>query len=132
MYGLLEQLLELSRIGRIANPSEAISLAELAEEARPSTFRVATASATCCRGRPTTRSSGPIATIGAGSGSRRGAFRAWTGDLALTARFDILRNWLLKLEFHRFDGTAVLSPAENPGGVEPSWNLFVVKTTFHF
>jgi hypothetical protein len=59
-------------------------------------------------------------------------FRAWQKDLALTARVDINRHWLLKAEFHRFDGAAGLSLSENPGGFEQHWDLFVAKTTLFF
>jgi hypothetical protein len=62
----------------------------------------------------------------------RDAFRAWQKDLAVTARVDINRHWLVKAEFHRFDGAAGLSLAENPDGFEQKWNLFVAKTTLFF
>ena len=57
---------------------------------------------------------------------------AWLKDFAFTLRVDINAHWLAKAEVHRFDGTANLSLAENPGGVEPEWTLFAVKTTLHF
>lgn len=66
--------------------------------------------------------------------TRRGqpAHRAWAKDLAIAARVDITRHWLAKLEFHRIDGTASLSPVENPNGLFQDWSLFAFKTTFHF
>jgi hypothetical protein len=59
-------------------------------------------------------------------------YRAWAKDLALTARADVNAHWLLKLEYHFFDGAATLSTAENPGAVTRKWGLFVVNTTLYF
>ena len=48
---------------------------------------------------------------------------ASTKDFALTGRFDIKSFWLLKAEYHRFNGTSILSPCGQPGrcrrGLEP-------------
>jgi hypothetical protein len=58
--------------------------------------------------------------------------RAWTKDLALTARIDVTSHWLFKMEWHHFDGTANLSMVENPEGVERDWSLWALKTTYSF
>lgn len=60
------------------------------------------------------------------------AHRAWQKDWAFTVRSDVTPHWLLKLEFHAIDGTAGLSPVENPAGLKQSWTLVAAKTTFHF
>jgi hypothetical protein len=60
------------------------------------------------------------------------AHRAWVKDLAFTGRADVNRHWLFKVEYHHFDGTANLSGTENPNPLTQNWNLFAVKTTFHF
>ena len=57
---------------------------------------------------------------------------AWLKDLSFTLRLDANAHWLIKAEVHRFDGTANLSPAENPEPLEQKWTLFAVKTTLHF
>lgn len=59
-------------------------------------------------------------------------FRAWSKDLALTARADVNEHWLLKVEFHRIDGAAGLSVAENPDGFTQKWNMVAVRTTLFF
>ncbi len=59
-------------------------------------------------------------------------FRAWQKDLALTARFDVNQNWLLKLEGHVMDGTADLFVSDNPDGFDQDWFLFAAKVTFSF
>lgn len=57
-------------------------------------------------------------------------------DVALTLRFDINRNWLVKLEGHLISGTAELDTALNDGkplsSLERTWGAFLVKTTAHF
>jgi hypothetical protein len=57
-------------------------------------------------------------------------------DLALTLRFDINDNWLVKLEGHYLRGTAALSAALNdgipPAELERQWALFLIKTTAYF
>jgi hypothetical protein len=63
--------------------------------------------------------------------------RAWSQhDVALTLRFDINRYWLVKLEGHYMRGTAQLSPDINNDrprtAMEPSWLLFLAKTTLYF
>ena len=63
--------------------------------------------------------------------------RAWSQhDVALTLRFDINRYWLVKLEGHYMRGTAQLSPDINDNRprteLDPSWLLFLAKTTLYF
>jgi hypothetical protein len=60
-------------------------------------------------------------------------FQAWQKDFALTARFDINENWLVKLEGHAIDGAAgVLFANDNPNGFEKDDYLFAAKVTFNF
>jgi len=59
--------------------------------------------------------------------------RAYQKDLALTARFDVTDNWILKLEGHLIKGTGQLEPSYNPEGFdEENWNMFAAKSTFYF
>jgi hypothetical protein len=63
--------------------------------------------------------------------------RAWVQhDVALTLRFDINSYWLVKLEGHYMRGTAQLSPELNDAkprtDMDPSWLLFLAKTTLYF
>lgn len=60
------------------------------------------------------------------------AYQGWVKDLAFTLRVDVNAHFLVKGEFHRFDGTNNLSPQENPKPLEKDWNLFALKTTVHF
>jgi hypothetical protein len=57
-------------------------------------------------------------------------------DGALTVRFDVNANWLIKLEGHYVHGTAALSPSLNRDqplrSLQPDWALFAVKTTAYF
>ena len=57
-------------------------------------------------------------------------------DVALTLRWDVHPNWLVKLEGHYLHGTAALSSSQNDGldraELEPDWALFLLKTTAYF
>lgn len=57
-------------------------------------------------------------------------------DVALTLRYDITPNWLVKLEGHYMHGTAALSSALNGGrpldSLGENWGVFLVKTTAYF
>ncbi len=55
----------------------------------------------------------------------------WSEDTCLYFRYDITENWLVKLEHHWFDGTALLLATQNPNP-EEDWNLFAVKLTVTF
>ena len=57
-------------------------------------------------------------------------------DVALTLRFDVNLNWLVKLEAHYMHGTAALASALNDDRplqqLTEDWGLFLVKTTAYF
>jgi hypothetical protein len=57
-------------------------------------------------------------------------------DVAFTLRYDITRNWLVKLEEHYMRGTAGLSSALNsdtePQKLTRDWAMFMLKTTAYF
>jgi hypothetical protein len=57
-------------------------------------------------------------------------------DIAVTLRYDLATNWLLKTEFHALSGTAAVSAALNPDiprwRLSRNWGLLVIKTTAHF
>jgi hypothetical protein len=57
---------------------------------------------------------------------------AWSKDLTLSARFDITRNMLFKLEGHFVDGTATVEPLDNPQGFEDKYTLVLGRFTFYF
>jgi hypothetical protein len=61
---------------------------------------------------------------------------AYQHDVALTLRFDLTQNWLLKAETHYMHGTAGLDPALNGGAarstLEQDWAVFLLKTTAYF
>ncbi len=59
-------------------------------------------------------------------------YYAWQKDLALSARFDITDSWLIKLETHFMNGSALGDFSDNPDGFEEDWTLFAVKSTFNF
>lgn len=59
-------------------------------------------------------------------------FRAWQRDLALSLRWDVNEAWIVKVEAHAIDGTALLSDNVNPDGYERHWFLFAAKTTLSF
>jgi hypothetical protein len=59
-------------------------------------------------------------------------FEAWREDIALSARFDVGENWLLKLETHRMDGASQVMTHANPDGLERNWYLFLAKISAHF
>jgi hypothetical protein len=55
-------------------------------------------------------------------------------DIALTARFDIMDNWLIKLEGHAMSGVGGLYESLNVGNPynEENWSMFGAKSTFYF
>jgi hypothetical protein len=57
-------------------------------------------------------------------------------DFAVTTRYDLTSNWLLKLEGHYMRGTAALSPGLNSnlplGELARDWTVFMAKTTAFF
>lgn len=53
--------------------------------------------------------------------------------LSFSLRFDPVEHWLIKAEFQRNRGTALLNGYDNPSGYQSQWwNLVAVKTTFDF
>ena len=62
------------------------------------------------------------------------SYSGWTKDLAVSLRFDINYNWLVKLEGHVVDGTAVLYRIDNKDKeeLERFWTFFGIKTTLTF
>ena len=61
----------------------------------------------------------------------------YTHDVAATLRFDLNAHWLLKLEGHVMRGTATLDNRALNGGLpqadlEPTWGVFLIKTTAYF
>jgi len=57
-------------------------------------------------------------------------------DIAATLRFDVNAHWIVKAEAHYMGGTALLSERLNGdrplSTLEPSWGVFLLKTTAHF
>lgn len=66
---------------------------------------------------------------------RRGP-AAYQRDAAVSFRYDLTENWLLKLEGHWIHGTASLDPELNagrsPNDQPADWGAFLVKTTAYF
>ncbi|GAK51222.1 hypothetical protein U14_02465 [Candidatus Moduliflexus flocculans] len=60
------------------------------------------------------------------------AFDAWQKEMALTARFDLTEQWLLKFEGHAINGTAGVPEFANLDGLNEDSFLFAIKTTFSF
>ncbi len=64
-------------------------------------------------------------------------YRAWNKDLALSTRFDININWLVKLEVHKINGTTAVSYADNLDSAgnydaEEDWYLYAAKVSYMF
>jgi len=64
--------------------------------------------------------------------SNRPTYYAWAKDFAVSLRFDINSNWIVKLEGHSTDGTSMVYTIDNPEGVERYWYLGAAKVTFRF
>lgn len=61
------------------------------------------------------------------------AYSAWLKDSCLSLRFDVLDNWVVKLEGHLMNGTAVMMNGNNPENQKKEdWTLFAAKATFSF
>ncbi len=58
--------------------------------------------------------------------------KAWQKDLAVSVRFDVTDDWIVKLEGHRMNGTGLLLDSDNPEGLEEDWYLFAAKVSFSF
>jgi hypothetical protein len=67
---------------------------------------------------------------------KRSAKENFQRDLALSVRFDVTPNWLVKLEGHLMHGTAALEPALNdrkePKDLVKYWGAYLLKTTAYF
>jgi hypothetical protein len=62
--------------------------------------------------------------------------RFYSRDLTFGLRWQFARDWLVATEYHLVDGTAWLSPRDNPdlfsGGGDPHWDLFALMLSFRF
>jgi hypothetical protein len=60
----------------------------------------------------------------------------YQNDVAVTARYDINKHWLVKLEGHLMDGTADLDSGLNGGRdvgtLTKDWGVLLIKTTAYF
>jgi hypothetical protein len=67
---------------------------------------------------------------------KRDGRESYQHDAALSLRYDLNANWLLKIEGHWMNGTAALDPALNAGQdvktLTKDWGLVLVKTTAYF
>lgn len=59
-------------------------------------------------------------------------YNAWLKDAAVTVRFDVLENWIIKVEGHKMNGTDIMLMADNPDGTKEDWMLFGAKITYNF
>lgn len=59
-------------------------------------------------------------------------YQAWQKDMTLSARFDITYFWLLKMEIHFINGTALAFPPEDKDFEGENWVMYAIKTTFSF
>lgn len=60
-------------------------------------------------------------------------FAAWQKEFCLALRFDINEYWVVKLEGHMVNGTALVLPSDTPfDEMEEDWSYGIVKTTFSF
>jgi hypothetical protein len=57
---------------------------------------------------------------------------AWQKDASLTVRFDMTKNWILKIEGHAIKGCGLVRIMDNPDGTKENWKLFAVKTSYQF
>ncbi|HEY0947546.1 MAG TPA: hypothetical protein VGD81_19845 [Opitutaceae bacterium] len=62
------------------------------------------------------------------------AHHAWTKDLCVAASYNIADWWLVKVQAHHINGTALLSGRNNPAIAQwqPNWTYLVLKTTVSF
>jgi hypothetical protein len=67
--------------------------------------------------------------------------RFYAKDLTFGLRWEFLENWLVAAEYHNIDGTAWLSPVDNPGINNPArvrevsdghWDLFTLMFSYRF
>ncbi|MBU1638141.1 hypothetical protein KKC97_10800 [bacterium] len=60
------------------------------------------------------------------------AAAGWQKDIAVNTRFDITPYWISKLEFHIYDGFALVAEPEGEDTRARNWVLLALKNTFHF
>ncbi len=62
------------------------------------------------------------------------AHGAWQRDFGLSVRIDLNQHWLVKLEFHAMDGTAMtlVGGPDAATDTDRYWRVLAAKTTFHF
>ncbi|MGH8585681.1 MAG: hypothetical protein ACREWE_05700 [Gammaproteobacteria bacterium] len=67
--------------------------------------------------------------------------RFYAKDLTFGLRWEFLKDWLVAAEYHNVDGTAWLSPVDNPGIDDPArarevsdghWDLFTLMFSYRF
>ncbi len=67
--------------------------------------------------------------------------RFYAKDLTFGLRWEFIENWLVAAEYHNVDGTAWLSPVDNPGINNPAlvrevsdghWDLFTLMFSYRF
>ncbi len=59
-------------------------------------------------------------------------YNSWLKDIALTTRFDIHDNWVVKVEGHFMNGTDLMLTKDNPDGTHEDWFLFGCKVAYSF
>lgn len=59
-------------------------------------------------------------------------FYGWQKDLAISTRFDVTPQWLIKVEGHIMNGAALMLPSDNPSGMHEHWFLLLFKTSICF
>ena len=62
------------------------------------------------------------------------ASNSYLKDLDLSLRFDVNSNWIVKVEGHKMNGTAVMfrQDQDDPKNVKKDWLLFAGKLTYNF
>ncbi|MBN1779980.1 hypothetical protein JW948_02550 [bacterium] len=60
------------------------------------------------------------------------AHTGWQKDLCFTGRLDVTDNWVVKMEYHKINGTGQVYGMHNPDGLKEDWSMIVVKNTFHY
>ncbi len=59
-------------------------------------------------------------------------YSRYAKDNTLGVRIDPSPSWSLFLEYHDVDGTAWLSPQDNPTGTTRDWDLFLIQAAYRF
>ncbi len=68
------------------------------------------------------------------TGGQRPAHSQFAKDITVGLRFNVTPSFMLRAEYHRINGTAWLSPLDNPRTSPTSqhWNLFAVQASYRF